>query len=217
MWPERLPATSKTVSLVGGGEHALVVADTIERLGHRLAGCWGPACDPSLVLLGNDAELEALIRSGAAPSLHLAMAGQAGTDTRRRVAERLGAAGPIAWISLCHPSAVIAKSAVLEPGAFVAAGAVVNPGAVVRRHAIVNTGAIVEHDVVVDEGAHLCPGAVTGGKARIGAWAVVGLGAKVRDHVSVGPQAVVGMGAVVVRDVPEAAWVIGNPARNMAR
>jgi serine O-acetyltransferase len=47
----------------------------------------------------------------------------------------------------------------------------------------------------------------------IGAYTRVGTGAKVLGNVSVGQRAVIGAGAVVIRDVPEAATVVGVPAR----
>jgi serine O-acetyltransferase len=47
----------------------------------------------------------------------------------------------------------------------------------------------------------------------IGAYTRVGTGAKVLGSVSIGERAVIGAGAVVIRDVPEAATVVGVPAR----
>ena len=47
----------------------------------------------------------------------------------------------------------------------------------------------------------------------IGAYTRVGTGAKVLGAVSVGERAVIGAGAVVLDDVPEAATVVGMPAR----
>lgn len=48
---------------------------------------------------------------------------------------------------------------------------------------------------------------------RIGAYTRIGTGAKVLGAVTIGERAVVGAGAVVIRDVPEAATVVGVPAR----
>ena len=56
-------------------------------------------------------------------------------------------------------------------------------------------------------------GAVIGGGTHLGADVTVGLGAAVRDHLSIGDRAVIGMGAVVVEDVPADTTVRGVPAR----
>ena len=47
----------------------------------------------------------------------------------------------------------------------------------------------------------------------IGAYSRVGTGAKILGNVTVGERAVIGAGAVVLSDVPEAATVVGVPAR----
>lgn len=47
----------------------------------------------------------------------------------------------------------------------------------------------------------------------IGAYTRVGTGAKVVGAITVGERAVIGAGAVVLSDVPEAATVVGVPAR----
>jgi serine O-acetyltransferase len=47
----------------------------------------------------------------------------------------------------------------------------------------------------------------------IGAYTRVGTGSKVLGAVTVGERAVIGAGAVVINDVPEAATVVGVPAR----
>jgi serine O-acetyltransferase len=47
----------------------------------------------------------------------------------------------------------------------------------------------------------------------IGAYTRVGTGSKVLGAVNVGERAVIGAGAVVIHDVPEAATVVGVPAR----
>ena len=51
----------------------------------------------------------------------------------------------------------------------------------------------------------------------IGAYTRVGTGAKVLGAVTIGERAVIGASAVVINDVPEAATVVGVPARSSAR
>jgi len=50
----------------------------------------------------------------------------------------------------------------------------------------------------------------------VGAGSYVGARAVIRQQLRVGAGALVGMGAVVVRDVPDGATVVGNPARPLA-
>lgn len=199
--------------LVGGGEHACVVADAARSGGAwELRGYSGPIAGELLEArygvphLGDDARV---VVEHADAHFVLAVGDQ---RTRRKVLALLEAAG-VPFANVIHPRAIVAADATLGAGAVVMAGAIVNPGAFVAAHAIVNSGAIVEHDVHLGKLVHVAPAAAIGGGTRIGAEAFVGLGARVRDHVNVGASAVIGMGAVVVEDVDEGDTVWGVPAR----
>lgn len=196
--------------LIGGGEHARVVADAA-RGAWTIVGFIDPKAHVELqalgvAWLGDDA---AAIADPDA-SYVLAIGGVADTAVRRRVAR---AYADVRWATVVHDRAVVSPHARLAPGAAVMAGAVVQSGASIGAHAIVNTGAIVEHDVIVDDHAHVGPGAVIGGGAVIGVGAYIGLGARVRDHIRIGAGAVVGMGSVVVASVGDGETVLGVPAR----
>jgi len=65
----------------------------------------------------------------------------------------------------------------------------------IEAFAAIGIGAIVCGYASIREGAYLAPAAV------------------VRDGVNVGRFAVIGLGSVVVDDVPDRAIVMGNPAR----
>jgi sugar O-acyltransferase (sialic acid O-acetyltransferase NeuD family) len=114
---------------------------------------------------------------------------------------------------LVHPSSTIAVSVRIGCGSVVMPGAIVNSDAVIGRAVIVNSAAVIEHDVHVSDGAHVSPGAVLAGGSFIGEAAWVGANATLLPGVRVESGAVVGAGAVVLRDVPEGATVVGNPAR----
>jgi UDP-perosamine 4-acetyltransferase len=67
--------------------------------------------------------------------------------------------------------------------------------------------------VVVGAFCHLGPASALGGGAQVGAGSYLGLGARVRDHVRIGERTLVGMGAVVVANLPDQVRVHGVPAR----
>lgn len=118
---------------------------------------------------------------------------------------------------------IVSKGAFVSPYAKVGEGVFVFPGAAVEDNAVVEDDvciadhAVVAHDVHI--GKHVCVEAqsVVPGHVVVGEGAFIGIGALLRDRVRVGAHAVVAMGAVVMRDVPEAVEVMGNPARACRR
>lgn len=197
---------TRALVLVGGGEHARVVAEAARLAGWQVLGCVARDATDQLPYLGSDGDLSAVLaRTGALAILAL------GTiRTRQRLA---GLHPQVAWATVVHPAAVISAQATLGAGVYVGALAIINPGAVIADHAVVNSGCIVEHDCRVGVHAHLAPGCVLGGRARIGDAVLVGLGARVRDGIAIGDGAIVGMGAVVVGTIPAGVTVVGVPAK----
>lgn len=120
-------------------------------------------------------------------------------------------------LTVVHPTAWIADNAAVGPGAQILAGAVVGAEARLGRQCIVNTRASVDHECVLEDGVEAAPGATLCGLVHAGPCAWICAGATVLPRIRIGADAVVGAGAVVTRDVPDAATVVGVPARPMTR
>ncbi len=210
--------TTRSLILLGAGEHARVVAEAASLADWQVVGYAAPEPTDGIPgeWLGDDgAVADRLAAADPADRPALVLGFGATGPLREAAGARFGI--DTAWAAIVHPAAWVSPSARLEPGVVVLAQAVVNTGARIGPHAIVNSGAIVEHDVVVGGFAHVAPGAVLGGGVVVGERVHVGIGAAVRDHVTIGADAVVGMGAVVVADVPAGTTVVGNPARTADR
>lgn len=73
----------------------------------------------------------------------------------------------------------------------------------------------VGHDAIIGDDCELAPGTVIGGHAKLGKGVRCGLNVSVKPFVKIGDGARLGMGAVVIRDVPAGEVWAGNPAREL--
>lgn len=112
-----------------------------------------------------------------------------------------------------HPTAFIADGVKIGAGSQILAHATVCVETVIGDACIINTGAIVDHECRIGNGVHICPGVKMAGCVTVDSYAMLGTGAVVLPRVRIGRGALVGAGAVVTKDVPDLAVVMGNPAR----
>lgn len=98
-----------------------------------------------------------------------------------------------------HPAARIAPGVVIDHGI----------GVVIGSTASVGRGTLIYHGVTLGT-KHPCTGKR---HPDVGENVILGAGAKILGPIKVGNNAIVGANAVVVRDVPENAVVVGVPAR----
>jgi len=119
------------------------------------------------------------------------------------------------WVSIIDPRACVASTVTLGHGVHVDALATLQPGVRLGAHVAVRGGAVVAHDVVMGDLCFVGANASIAGYARIEEGVHVALNACVREYVCVGRYAVIGLGSVVIRDVPAGAIVAGNPAREV--
>jgi UDP-2-acetamido-3-amino-2,3-dideoxy-glucuronate N-acetyltransferase len=105
---------------------------------------------------------------------------------------------------------------------FVAGGAVVGSGTRIQSHTSIWDGVVLGDDVFVGPGAVFTnvrhprasfPRAPHWDRTRVDDGATVGAGAVLVAPVHIGRCAFIGAGAVVTRDVPPHALVVGNPGR----
>lgn len=161
-------------------------------------------------ILGGD-ELLPRLRAEGVRGAFIAFASVGDAAPRERAFAMLRELGFVP-LTLIHPRAMVSASAVLGEGAAILAGAIINAHARLAENVIINSGAIVEHDCRIGAGAHVATGAMLAGGVVVGQGAHIGIGAVIRQCLRIGDRAVVGAGAVVVKDVPDGAVVIGNPA-----
>ena len=83
----------------------------------------------------------------------------------------------------------------------------------IRDSVKIDDHAYIAHNVTVEANTLVMSGVRLNGRIRVGVGCWIGPGARVREGCCIGDRAVVGMGSVVVRDIPVGKTVAGNPAR----
>ena len=124
----------------------------------------------------------------------------------------------------CHimPGAVIGRRCSLGQNVVVSAGCVLGDNVKVQNNVSIYTGVVLEDDVfcgpsmvftnVVNPRSHV-PRKDEYRRTLVRRGASLGANATILCGVTIGEYAFVGAGAVVIRDVPPRAMVVGNPSR----
>lgn len=115
-------------------------------------------------------------------------------------------------------TAIVSPSSLLGEGSVLGDYAVVNNSSTIGKHYQGNTFSQVSHDCIIGDYVTMSPHASCNGWVHIGDGVSIGAGAVLRNgepdrRLRIGAGAVIGMGAVVVDDVAPGVTVMGNPAK----
>lgn len=112
-----------------------------------------------------------------------------------------------------HPMAYVAPDVVLSPGVVVMPQAYISHGTKIGLGSLILGNAFVGHDTVVGKHCFVAAGSCIGSYNIINDGVWIGFNTSIRGRQTVGRFAAIGIGSVVVSDIPDEELWLGNPAR----
>lgn len=117
------------------------------------------------------------------------------------------------FATVVHPSVQLGAGCLVGPGSVLLAQTALTADVTVGSHVALMPQAVLTHDDVVHDFVTIASGVRLGGGVVVERGAYVGAGALVRESLTVGVGALIGMGSVLLHDVPPGQVWAGNPAR----
>ena len=115
--------------------------------------------------------------------------------------------------TLIHPTAFVGGETQLGDGVIVQFGCFVSCNVIIGDNVLLQPNSCVGHDSVIGADAVISSCVAISGTCTIGERAYIGVSAPVKENITIGADSIVGMGSVVIRDIPEKVIALGNPAR----
>lgn len=120
---------------------------------------------------------------------------------------------PHKYFTLFHPHATVSKKAQVGYDTFIGPHANIMPNSIIGNHCSFRSSASVGHDCIIQDYSYMGPNSTLSGRVKVCKGVHIGPNASVREGVTLGSFSVIGIGAVVLNDIPDFAVTIGCPAK----
>lgn len=199
----------RKIYIYGASGHGKVVAEIAEAAGYELVGFIDDSKEPKEIFGFFPITFEEFLALN--PNNTSVALGIGHNLSREKIFRKL-LEHNIEVATLIHPAAIVSKRASVAKGTVIMAGTLVNPGAVIGMGVILNSHSVIEHDCLIGDFVHISPNAALAGNVEVGALTHIGIGSATIQGIRIGHQCIIGAGSIVIKDIPDFAKVVGNPA-----
>lgn len=114
-----------------------------------------------------------------------------------------------------HSTADIHSSVKIgEYGVYILQGTIIMPLSIIENNVMISAGTVISHHSTIKKGTFISFGVNIGASLTLEERTYIGIGATVMTGVkTVGTGSLIGAGAVIIKDVPDYAVVVGNPGK----
>ena len=121
------------------------------------------------------------------------------------------------FATIIHPTAVVSKFADIGYGVSIQPLVSVGPNVVIGDHVQIYAQALIGHNSHLDDFSYVANNSCIGAQVHMEQGAYLGTNCSILENVRIGEWGLVGIGTVVLNDVPPFTKVVGNPARNIGK
>lgn len=133
---------------------------------------------------------------------------------RVRILEKARALGYQTPNFIHHKALIASNVSMPNEGVYIEAYTNIYPYTTIERDVLICGGSLVAHHCYLSQGTFISAGVNFGASVHADKYAYIGIGSTIMTGVKeLGENCLVGAGAVVVRDVPACAVVVGVPAK----
>lgn len=207
----------RKIFLFGAGMHGQTCIDIIEKQGeYEIIGIIdsqktiGSYVD-GYEILGRMEDLPKLMQ------IHRIKVGFIGIGdnwVRKKVSEEIYSFSPeFEFINVIHPSAVFGKNVSLGKGILIGAETFVSSSCKIGNFSFLHHKVLLGLHNQIDDFSSVSLGSLTGGKVTIGMNSAITLRVVIKDRIKIGSNSIIGLGSVVLKDIPDFVVAYGNPAK----
>lgn len=122
---------------------------------------------------------------------------------------------PGCLVSIIDPSVFVSRSARIGAGCVIYPGCYIGVNAVLGNYVFSLSGSIINHDDIIEDRVIITSGVTLAGSVHVESDCYLGQACNIRQLLRIGHHSFIGMGAVIVKDVPSHSVMAGNPARRL--
>jgi acetyltransferase EpsM len=119
------------------------------------------------------------------------------------------------FATIIHPTAVVSKYAKIGNGTCIQSFVSVGPNTEIGNHVQIFAQSLIGHGAILDDYCYVANNACIGADVHLKEGAYLGTNATTLEFVTLGKWSITGIGTVVLKDVPDYAKMVGNPARQI--
>ena len=117
------------------------------------------------------------------------------------------------FATIIHPTVVISEDAKIGYGVSIQPFVSVGPNVKIGNHVQIYAQSLIGHNSILDDYSYVANNACIGASVHLKEGAYLGTNCSTLENIVIGKWGLVGIGSVVIKDVPDFSKVVGNPCR----